>query len=121
MTDPTEKINYALSLVDGATPGPWLVGEPMNGPQLAEMVTYCNGMLAPVRRRFDYGDADNAEIDRRILKDAEQIALSPLIPAALRLALALLEEYEDYGPTAVETPLLAFLSLLPEPKKGATE
>lgn len=101
---PEEKINYALSLVEGDTP--WRLG------------------LARVRRRSDYGDVENAEDDRRIMVSANRIALSPLIPAALRLALAAQVARNNVSGTPAEeedrqlwASLDAFLALLPEPPK----
>ena len=128
MTDPTEKINYVLSLVEGATPGPWRWTE--CGDPTCDCAWLDN-------ERGEQVMFLSISTDDRIPggRDGAQIALSPLIPAALRLALAVRRwaANEDYhmgggeqgvydsaylfASADLRDTLDAFLSLLPEPKK----
>ena len=167
MTNHTEKINYALSLVEGATPGPWAWevnlegktvklqgGRPrldltvmgftrfgMSGAAPTFLIEGQGPGLQAWERADHYatpfpGREHHAHWFQRIAHpDAHQIALSPLIPAALRLALAdvrYLTLRHAVIPQSVEhttrhrkltdeawreakDALDAFLSLLPEP------
>ena len=123
MTTPDEKINYALSRVEGATPGPWAAhrttdrnGE-TNGYEVSSMED--GTVVAEVLDHKPWVPEWDSAVT---VSNREQIALSPLIPAALRLA-KVLERSQHLIPTGqpeyreTRDALDAFLSLLPEPKK----
>lgn len=92
MTDPTEKINYALSLVDGATPGPfhWYY-HPSDSPHVPDE----SGLISDSGGGIILSD-DAGYWPEPGSPDGHLIALgSSLIPAALRLALAA-DDARDY-------------------------
>lgn len=99
-----EKIAAALKSIEGATPGPWET----NGTQFSGT----DGMIGEV----GFGMRDDAEM----LANAEQVALSPALGAALRLAAAVDGWANDGLPPPLKEiydALDAFIAALPEVEK----